>query len=176
MKKPTKNDLSKKFGKGTVAIHWVTAILILILIPMGKYMSEMDITAKINLIRTHVLLGAIVFVLTTVRSVLFFKAERPPHIKTGSVLNDKLYIWIHNAFYFVLFGISVSGIATLFLGGYVEVLKNGNTTFIHSDSEIASLEAHETFATILLVLLMLHVVGVIKHYILTRENTLKRIV
>jgi len=75
MKKPTKNDLSKKFGKGTVAIHWVTAILILSLIPMGKYMSEMDITTKINLIRVHVLLGAIVFVLTIVRSVLFFKAE-----------------------------------------------------------------------------------------------------
>lgn len=73
------NDLDKKFSKGTIAIHWLTAILIIVLFPLGKYMEGLPTSEKIGLIKIHAILGLIVFILTIVRSYLFFKSERPRH-------------------------------------------------------------------------------------------------
>ena len=170
-----KNDLSKKFSKGTIVTHWLTAVLILTLFPLGKYMEGIPASEKMQLVKVHALLGIIVFVLTLVRSYLFFNTDRPKDIKTGSKINDRLVVWIHNLFYFLLFAISLSGIATMILGGYGEALKSGNFELIKPHGEIAPLKGHGITAFFMMVLLFLHVVGVVKHYVMTKENTLKRL-
>ena len=170
-----KNDLTQKYSKGTIAIHWLSAILILALFPMGKYMAGLEPNAKMGLIKAHVALGLLVFILTIVRSWLFFKKPRPADLKTGSKWNDKLAVWIHNAFYFLLFIISISGIATMVLGGYGDALSSGNADLIITRENIPSMPAHGVSTLILMILLGLHVIGVAKHYTLTKENTLKRI-
>jgi cytochrome b561 len=86
-----------------------------------------------------------------------------------------LVIGVHNTFYILLFGLSLSGIAILVMGGYGEALKKNNPDLIKNSSEIASLEAHEIMALMMILLLLIHVIGVIKHYVVTKENTLKRI-
>ena len=78
-------------------------------------------------------------------------------------------------FYFLLFGIAVSGLATIILGGYGEALKTGNIDIVKSHNEIAPLKPHGILAMIMMLLLIMHIVGVIKHVISTKENTLKRI-
>lgn len=169
-----KNDLAQKYTRGNIIIHWFTAILILTLFPLGKYMSNVSVSEKMNLIKIHAIFGIIVFVLTIARSYLFFKSKRPDDLKTGSKLNDKLAIWIHNAFYFLLIGISIAGLATMISGGYVNALKSGDANLILAKENIAPLKAHGVLATIMMILLALHILGVIKHYVLTKENTLKR--
>lgn len=171
-----KNDLSKKFSKGTIFTHWLSALLILILFPLGKYMEGLEVSDKIGLIKIHIILGLIVFILTIFRTILFFKSPRPEDLKTGSKFNDKLAIWIHNAFYFLLFGVAISGIATMILGGYGDALKSSNFELIKNHNEIAPLKPHGIMATIMMILLLMHVVGFIKHLILKKENTLKRII
>ena len=89
-----------------------------------------------GLIKIHAVLGIIILIITVIRSWLFFKAPRPVDIKTGSKFNDKFAVWLHNAFYFLLFGIAISGIATLILGGYGEALNSGNSELIINRSEI----------------------------------------
>lgn len=169
------NDLTNKFSKGTIIIHWLTALLILTLFPLGKYMEGLEPSEKMGLIKIHAVLGIIVFVLTLIRSYLFFKSPRPDDLKTGSKFNDKLAVWIHNAFYFLLFGIAVSGIAVMAFGGYGDAISQGSSELIKPHEEIPPLKPHGILAFIMMVLLVLHVVGVIKHFILTKENTLKRI-
>ncbi|MCP3930085.1 MAG: hypothetical protein GY705_13405 [Bacteroidetes bacterium] len=170
-----KNDLTQKFSKGTIVTHWLTAILILLLFPLGKYMAGLEPAEKMGLIKLHALAGIIVFILTIIRSYIFFKSPRPTDLKTGSKLNDKLAVWIHNIFYFLLFGIAISGLAAMALGGYGDALSSGDSALIKSPEEIAPLKGHGLLAFLMMVLLVLHVVGTIKHYILTKENTLKRI-
>lgn len=172
----TKNDLNKKYSKGTMVSHWVTAILILTLFPLGKYMEGLPNSEKIGLIKIHAFLGIIVFGFTIIRTYFFFKSKRPDHIKTGSKFNDRLAIWIHNSFYFLLFAISVSGIATLIVGGYGEALQSNNFELIKSPEEITPLKGHGIIAALMMILFALHVIGVIKHYVITKENTLKRII
>ena len=168
-------NLIKEYSKGTIVIHWLSTALILILFPLGKYMSGINPAEKIDLIKIHVILGLIVFVLTIIRTWLFFKAPRPNNLKTGSRSNDILVVWVHNAFYFLLFGIAVSGIATIILGGYGEALSSGNPELIIDRNEIIPLKAHGTLGLILMLLFAMHVAGVIKHFITKKENMLKRI-
>ena len=170
-----KNDLTIKFSKGTIWVHWLTALLILTLFPMGKYMEGLEPVDKMNLIKIHAILGSIIFILTIIRTYSFFKKPRPEDLKTGSKFNDKLAVWIHNIFYFLLFGIAISGLATIFLGGYAEALKTGNIELIKPYGEIGSLAPHGLMATIMMILLVMHVIGFFKHLILKKENTLKRI-
>ncbi len=169
------NDLTKKFSKTTRVTHGITALLILALFPMGKYMEDLELSEKMGLVKVHAILGIIVLILTIFRTISFFKHKRPADLKTGSKFNDKLAVWIHNIFYFLLFGIAISGLATMVLGGYVEALKTGNIDIVKSHSEIPPLKPHGIMATIMVILLVMHVVGFVKHLILKKENTLKRI-
>lgn len=171
-----KNNLTKKFSKTTRVTHGITALLILMLFPMGKYMEGLEISEKMGLVKMHAVLGTLVLILTIIRTVSFFKHERPADLKTGSKFNDKLAVWIHNIFYFLLFGIAISGLATLILGNYGEALITGTIDMIKSHSEIPPLKPHGIMATIMMILLIMHVVGFIKHLIFKKENTLKRII
>ncbi|MDG1778711.1 MAG: cytochrome b/b6 domain-containing protein [Flavobacteriaceae bacterium] len=175
MKKTIQNDLTQKYSKATIATHWLTALLILILFPLGKYMENIETSEKMGLITIHVILGIIVFVLTIVRTRSFFKHERPSNLETGSKFNNKLTVWIHNVFYIILFILSISGLAVMVLGGYAEALQSNTPEFIKNRSEIAPMKVHGITSFIMMVLLVLHILGVLKHYIFTKENTLKRI-
>jgi len=170
-----KNNLDKKYNKGTIAIHWLTFIMIVLLFPIGKYMAGLEGEAKMSLLKTHASFGAIIFLLTLVRTWLFFKAERPANIKTGIKFNDRLVVWVHYAFYILLFGISISGIATLLIGGYASALIHNDAELILSSSNVFSLKGHGLMALILMLLIIMHVVGVAKHYLFTKENALDRI-
>ena len=80
---------------------------------------------------------------------------------------------IHFTSYFLF---SLSGIATLTIGGYGKVIQTGSLELLRSSDEvIPSLKAHSLTALLLMALFVLHVIGVIKHYLFTKENTLKRI-
>lgn len=91
MKTIVKNNLSDKYSKGTIIIHWLSFLLIIALIPMGFIMEEMEQeTAKLNLLRLHMIVGIIVFVLTLVCIWFFFRQKRPAKLETGNALHDKL--------------------------------------------------------------------------------------
>ncbi|MDC3253207.1 cytochrome b/b6 domain-containing protein [Crocinitomicaceae bacterium] len=173
--KNKKNDLTKKFSKTIRITHGFTALLILALFPMGKYMEGLEISEKMGWIKAHAILGVLVLILTIMRTISFFKRERPAALKTGTMLNDKLAVWVHHLFYFLLFGIAISGLATMILGGYGTALKTGTLDAVQPHNEIAPLKSHGIMAVIMMVLLMMHVVGFLKHWILKKENTLKRI-
>jgi cytochrome b561 len=171
----TSNDLSIKYSLGTRIIHWLTAGLVLILFFMGKYMEELAPADKTNLIQIHASLGVFMFVLTLIRSYFFFKHQRPADLKTASKINDHLLIWIHNAFYFLLIGIALAGIGVILQGGYLEAWIHHAPEQIKSHANIPLLSVHAFLAASTMILLLLHVIGYLKHLILKKENTLKRV-
>jgi cytochrome b561 len=169
------NDLEKKYSLGTRIIHWCTVILILILFPLGKFMDGLAPADKMDLVQLHAILGNLVLILTLFRIYFFFKHERPERAKTGSKFNDKLVVFIHNSFYFVLLALTLSGIAVFIIGGYGEALINDAPEMMKSHGQIPPLETHGLFASIIMILLVFHVAGVLKHFFLRKENMFKRI-
>ena len=170
--KDIKNDLSDKYYKGVIIIHWVSALLIVTLFFFGLFIHQLPAETKLSYIAAHAGLGILVLILTLIRVFWFFKKDRPTDIKTGNSLNDRLVIWIHNAFYFLIAGICLSGIATMALAGFGQAWMQQNPNLILAES--APLNTHYILATTLMILLAMHIGGVVKHYISTKENTLKR--
>jgi len=169
------NDLNDKYSKGTIIIHWLSTLLIFGLFFLGLSMEDLELIDKMDLLKPHASLGFLLFILTIIRSIMFFKSKRPVDLKTGSKLNDKLVVGIHNAFYILLLLIGVSGISTMIIGGYADALQTGDLSLIKPSEELPSLKAHGTLAFLTMALVWIHIIGVIKHFVFTKENTLKRI-
>jgi cytochrome b561 len=174
MKELVQNDLSKKYHKVVILIHWITTVLIIALFLLGKFMVGIEPHEKLGLIKTHAISGMFVFTLTIIRTILYFKAPRPPQIKTGYIWNDKLIPFVHRLFYILLFTISISGVLTMIFGGYINALNLSDASQIKTSAEIIPLKAHELIGWSIVILLFIHVFGIAKHYLLTKENTLKR--
>lgn len=176
MKATTGNDLSTKYSKTTILIHWVSFLLIMALLPLGFIMARMENDGtKLILMRAHILIGLLVFALTLLRVWSFFKHKRPSRLQTGSRLHERLIVWIENSFYFILILLSTSGIATVVAGGIGEAIRENRVELLPQSYDIPPLMAHRFLAIVLVILLIGHVGGVINHYIKAKENTLKRI-
>lgn len=173
----TKNDLPQKYGKDVIAIHWISAFLILVLFPLGKYMAGLEPEEKMGLIKIHGILGVLVFTLTVVRGVLFFTSKRPQRLNTGSKFNDLLAIRIHQSFYVLLLLLGTTGIATMILGGYIDALTVEPTVpeFILPRTETIPLAYHNMLAMTLIILVFMHIAGVIRFNIKHKTNAIKRI-
>lgn len=175
MKEIAQNDLSKKYHKVVILIHWITTVLIIALFLLGKFMVGIEPNEKLGLIKIHAISGMFVFALTIIRTIFYFKAPRPPQIKTGYIWNDKLIPFVHSLFYILLFTISISGVLTMIFGGYINALNLSDGNQIKTSTEIIPLKAHGLIGWSIVVLLFMHVLGIAKHYWFTKENTLKRI-
>jgi len=174
MKADINNNLDQKFSQPMIWIHWITALLITILVLSSLKVGGFDSIERGSVIKLHLILGSLVFVLTVIRSFYLFREKQPDNLKTGSKFMDRLIEWNHIFFYFLLFAISVMGFVVVIDGHYIQGLLNGMES-ISPQHEISMLKYH-VLATLFIVLLaLMHVMGVIKHLVFTRENTLKRI-
>lgn len=177
MRKQFKNDLDQKYSRRIIFIHWLSAILIILLFPLGKYMSDIPFEEKIILIKVHTVLGFLIFILTFIRTILFFTSPRPPHLKTGNKFNDNLAMGVQRVFYLLMLAVSVTGAALLIEGGYAEALMASpvKPDLVLPRLEIGPLPVHNALASTLVVLILMHIVGVIRHIVRTKEKILKRI-
>jgi cytochrome b561 len=96
-------------------------------------------------------------------------------LETGSSLHNKLVVWIDNFFYVVLLLLSISGIATIIVASFGQVIQTGDYSLFPNELNVPPLAAHRILAKLLIALLIAHVAGVVNHYIKFKENTLKRI-
>ena len=69
----------------------------------------------------------------------------------------------------LLFALSITGIVIILNGHYPEFLNSGN---INDITKTSTLKYHVLMALFLVLLLIIHVIGVLKHYVFTKENTL----
>lgn len=116
MVKIVNNNLSRKYSKETILIHWISFLPIVLLIPTGFIMSNMETgVIRLNLLKLHMIIGIMIFVLTLIRIRLFFCSKRPSKLETGSSLHNKLVVYIENSFYFVLIFLCISGILSIIL-------------------------------------------------------------
>jgi len=171
----TLNDLSKKYSLATRITHWLTVLGIFALIPLGLKMHEMDVSAeKLALYKTHNIIGFIILFLTLYRIYLYFKHDRPPHLKTGSKWNDKLVVWNHSAVYIVILLMTFSGLSMNASTELFDVFKSGDVSQFPAFSDVKPALAHYYLYLILAILILMHIVGFLKHWILKKENTFKR--
>jgi len=160
-------------------IHWLTALLFItlfVLVNLGENFPKGSLE-RIFYINWHKTLGVTVFFLTIIRVIVKISFKTPEKFvisKWQKILSTA----VHHSLYLVTLLMPLTGYMMSCAAGYgvkwFGVINLPNP-FSEKNKEIAHLfhEAHEVGATIVLVLLGLHLAGVIFH-VVKKESVLGR--
>tara|TARA_B100000073_G_scaffold55514_1_gene41100 strand:+ start:131 stop:658 length:528 start_codon:yes stop_codon:yes gene_type:complete len=171
-----KNNLTE-YGLISKSFHWLSAAILVIQIPLGFYLVDMDFSEKrITVENIHVTMGLSILYLTILR--LIYKVFNPtPPLQKSLFIGQKLVAKSNHILLYL-------SILTITVSGALKKLFNGeelNMFFfnleIKDNFELAEFfyEIHIIGNYTLIGLIILHIFAVIVHKILFKENLLKRI-
>jgi len=172
-------DTESDYGRISRINHWLAAALVVVLLAIGLYFHEMPRgDEKLFWLRLHIALGVIALPILFWRIGwrLLFRAPRPlpQHPALQAVAN-------------AVPPLMLTAVAVLLITGPLAVWSGGHDIqvfgwfvlptplFESTDLHEALEAAHAIAADTLLVLLALHILGALKHTLIDRDGTLRRI-
>ena len=170
------NSLTE-YGFISKVFHWLSAAVLIIQIPLGFYLVDMDFGDKrLTVESIHVTLGLSIFYLILFR--LLYKTLNPtPRLQNSLFPGQKIIAKLNHIFLYV-------SILVITISGALKKLFNGEeldmfffNLEIQDNFELAEIfyEIHIIGNYTLIALISLHIFAVIIHKILFKENLLKRI-
>jgi cytochrome b561 len=161
-----------------VALHWLIAVLIIIALVFGSLrLSEMqnDDPEKLFALRAHMSIGIAVLFLMLVRLAMRIFSEKPPHATVGHPLADRLGVVTHWLFYLFVFAMAGSGIATASMAGLPSIVFGGSGAPLPEDFSVYPPRiAHGIIATLIGLLLLLHVLAALYHQFVRKDALFRR--
>ncbi len=155
------NDLKVAYGRVTQALHWSSAILIIIIILLGLIMVRLDESGtQVIMYRIHIGLSLIVLVLTVIRLLWRFVDRWLPAPPGLSNLRQQAFKWNHILLYVFVIPLLSSGIGMLVLSG-VGILPGSVTPAAIQDVPPRSF--HDIVSKIFILLLLMHLGGVFQY-------------
>ena len=166
-----------KYGLLSKLFHWLTAAGLIVQIPLGFYLVDLEFDqSRVDIENYHILFGLIIFYATLIR--LIFKLLTPtPDFKDNAFPGQKILAKLNHFFlYFALLSITISGILKKLFNGESLIIffKKINLTYNYELSE-QFYSIHVLANYVLIGLIALHILAVLFHKFLLRENILKRI-
>ena len=171
-----KNTLTE-YGAISKIFHWLSAAVLIIQIPLGFYLVDMDFSEKrLTVESLHVTLGISIFYLTLFR--LIYKTINPtPSLQKSIFIGQKLIAKLnHYLLYISILTITISGaLKKLYNGEELDIFFS--KIEIKDNFELADIfyEIHIIGNFTLIGLITLHILAVIVHKLFFKENLLKRI-
>ena len=169
------------FGKYDLVaklFHWITFIILILQIPFGFYLVGLEFSdRRIDLENIHILIGITVFYITLFRLIWKFFNLSPTDEKSffkGQILIAKVN---HFLLYLCIFTITISGVLKkLYMGEKLNFLffRYG---FEKDNFQLADLyyEVHIYANYLLIVLVALHILAVIVHHFIFKDEILDKI-
>ena len=150
-----------------ISIHWVSALLIIILLVSGfRAANTVDPVAKAAILKFHIPLALAVLGLTILRIVWRWGFDRKPKPVAGSPdWQEHLARGVHILFYIVILGMIASGIGMIALStGAGPVIFGGEGT-LPDFWKYPPRVPHGIGARLLLALLVLHTGAALYHHV-----------
>ena len=164
------------YGLISKVLHWLSAILLLVQIPLGFYLVDLDFgEERINVENIHVILGLTIFYIVIIRLVNKILNPTPkldPSIFKGQVFLAKIN---HILLYLAILSITISGILKKLFNGeklvifFKEIQINDNFELADQFYEIHILSNYT-----ILFLISIHLIAVIVHRLFFKDNLLKK--
>ncbi len=154
-----------EYGSLAVRLHWLSAVAILALIPLGFFMQEAPEGMRLVLYRSHVILGVAILGLTFCRLLWRVQDKKPDPPPGLSGVHLRGMEAIHVLLYISLFALTVSGLVLMAQSGLIAIFRSGAEPSIPSFEEFGARSAHGTIARIYIALLVSHIGGVVIHQI-----------
>ena len=170
------NSLTE-YGFISKVFHWLSAAVLIIQIPLGFYLVDMDFGDKrLTVESIHVTLGLSIFYLILFR--LLYKTLNPtPRLQNSLFPGQKIIAKLNHIFLYVsILVITISGALKKLLNGEELDMFFFNIE-IKDNFELAEIfyEIHIVGNYTLIALISLHIFAVIVHKLLFKENLLKKI-
>ena len=175
-------DVQHQLSTTTKLLHGIIGFSIICLLIVGIYMSENEVFA---LYPIHKAFGAIIFVLALIRVVWRIKKGWPSVIGDASLWQQRIARLVHWLLISLTVLYPLSGLMMSIAGGHglsifgleiVAATYDASGDAIPKNKALAGIghEFHENMVIILISAIVLHVVGALKHHVIDKDNTLKR--
>jgi cytochrome b561 len=189
-----------RYTKTAVFLHWLIAICIFGMFALGWYMSELpkeapkqmaydlfdwgiyswqlseEVSPRTFYFNLHKSLGVTIFALILFR-ILWRVTHKPPALLASyKAWERKLATGTHHLLYLLMVALPLSGIIMATYSKYgikwfgAEFIKGLDNTPMRELFK----EVHEIIGVIILLVLILHIVGALKHKFIDKDDTLKR--
>lgn len=172
-----------RYSRGAVILHWLIAVLIAFNFVAAWVSEDMPKEAKMQVMANHKAVGITILLLTVLRIVWRLMHKAPPLIESLKAWEAALARVTHAALYFVMLVVPLAGwgLHSAFSKGApvgIFGLFGFPALPVGSDKPTIGMfhELHEVFATLMLVLISLHVLAALKHQFVDKDATLRRIV
>ena len=176
---PGLKNTQKAFGGISKGLHWSMALMILGLLVVGFWMTTLEFSPfKLELYNWHKSFGVLVLILASVRLVWRFLAAVPLPLSTHAGWEKFLSKTIHIVLYLSFFVMPLSGWLMSSAGEYpVNVFGLFNMPPLMSKDEgVFELMkvVHTVSAYGVIGALGLHIAGAVKHHVIDKDETLRR--
>ncbi len=189
-----------RYTKTAVFLHWLLAICIFGMFALGWYMSELpkeapkqmaydlfdwgiyswqlseEVSPRTFYFNLHKSLGVTIFALILFRIIWRVTHKPPALLASYKAWERKLATGTHHLLYLLMVALPLSGIIMATYSKYgikwfgAEFIKGLDNTPMRELFK----EVHEIIGVIILLVLILHIVGALKHKFIDRDDTLKR--
>lgn len=170
--------MSERYNRGAIALHWVTAALIVVNLLLGLSMVALPVSPrKLHWYLFHKSIGITIFLLTSLR--VAWRAIRPhPEPVPMAAWQRRAAVASHALLYLLLFVIPISGwlysSATGVQVVYLGVIPLPNLVAKDRALGDALLIVHITLNSALFAVVCVHVVAAIRHHFVDRDAVLTR--
>jgi len=163
------------YGSVAIAIHWVSALLLVGLLASGfRASGTVDAAAKSGLLHVHVIAGFAVLVLTAARILWWLFADTKPAELPGTKASHAAAKTVHGLFYVVILGMAASGIGMMALSGAGAVVFSNTPAALPDFHAYLPRVPHGIGGRALVALLILHVGGALYHHFVLRDRIFAR--
>lgn len=175
-----KEDILVKYPLSMRIFHWLVVLMVVSLISVGYYMSEMEVSdEKWKLYFMHKSFGALFLLIMIARIYNRIKSQVPDLPKSVNVFDAKISKIVHYLLYVILLIMPISGMLMSIFGG--RGLPFFFTTFFASFGRNEEISGafwliHTKLPAIILILISLHIIGSLKHLIIDKVNIIKRMI
>ena len=186
------SNTTQTYGLLARALHWLTAALILTMIPLG-FVAEnashainapgatptpADLAQVTFLFSLHKTLGVLAFVTALLRLIWMLTQTKPTPLHPDRKAETFLAEAIHFALYFALVLVPLTGwVHHAATTGFAPIWGIGQSLpFVPKDAGVAQIFGvlHMIAVWILIISLGLHIAGALKHHLIDRDSTLSR--
>tara|TARA_B110000008_G_scaffold210305_1_gene209094 strand:- start:206 stop:733 length:528 start_codon:yes stop_codon:yes gene_type:complete len=171
-----KNTLAE-YGLISKLLHWVSALLLFVQIPLGFYLVDLDFgPERLSVENIHIVIGLTIFYLVILR--LINKIINPTPKLEPSVFKGQRFLakLNHVLLYVTILSVTISGILKKLFNGETLVIVYKRIK-IKDNFELSELfyDIHIFSNYLIIVLIVVHILAVIAHKFFFNDNLLKKI-
>lgn len=177
-------DTKAKFTATTVTLHWLIAVVVISLLAVGIYMQENEV---IFLYPIHKSIGILVSIVIIARVVWRIINRFPPVLHSGTKVLNIMAKIAHSLLLLATIIMPISGMLMSAYGGHdlaifgFELLAenidpNDPEEVIPLNKDVSAFanDVHSFFGYTLIVVLVLHIAAALKHHLIDKDGTLRR--